>query len=106
MIDPKKLPRLEGDALFQWAMMMAREQQIAEAKQTLAHNLLRERGLEPGDHLLGPDGHIFTKEQVEELDRLSRVQSLPFTTRPRPDLESPDRSLDNGSSEKVVHTAH
>lgn len=73
----KTLPRLEGDELFAWAQMVAREAQVVEARQQMAVRFLQNRGLVPGDHLLTPDGYILTQDQVEELERRARVRTIP-----------------------------
>jgi hypothetical protein len=85
MTPTKRLPRLEGDALYAWAQYIQKIQQIFEGKQALAASLLTSQGYEPGKYLLTDDAYIVTPEQA----RRAR-QSKAEQTAPTPDPDSPD----------------
>lgn len=64
MSSPTTLPRLDGEALYSWAILITQEQALKQAKQQLAIRLLQERGYTPGEHLLSNDGYIVTRDQA------------------------------------------
>lgn len=78
--------RLEGDALYAWAQLMQREQQIQEAKQGMAAALLTSLGRTPGKYLLSNDGYIV---KAEDQTRAVR-QAQDSSSAPTPDPVSAD----------------
>lgn len=86
-----KPPRLDGDDLYSWAMMIAQEQHLLQAKQALAIQYLQSRGYVPGEHMLTNDGYIVSAESP------ARVQSVPAVPSPAPSLP------DNGTEDRGDH---
>jgi hypothetical protein len=66
-------PRLEGDALYEWAQTIAVIRSLAERKQQLAVRLLEQMGYTPGPYLLSDDGYVVSQQEVE---RALRVRSI------------------------------
>ena len=66
VMTPEALPpRLEGDHLIAWVRLTFQEEQLAQAKQALASQLLTELGYTPGDYLLSDDAYIVSREQFK-----------------------------------------
>lgn len=81
-------PRLEGDALFAWSQLMLRQQQFDETRESLAAQMLEQRGFTPGEYLLDPRGYILSRQDVQRLEQEQRDRQ------PQP---GPVHSPDSGS---------
>lgn len=66
-------PRLEGDALYEWAQLIGALRSLVERKQQLAVHLLEQMGYTPGPYLLSDDGYVVSQQDVE---RAMRVRSI------------------------------
>lgn len=93
-------PRLEGDHLFCWAQTVAREEQIVQAKQSLAIEYLTDLGYTPGEYLLTNDGYIISAAENDA--RVRTYSALP----PESALTPPEdhRPPGNGSPGQDLHT--
>lgn len=94
-LDSKRPPRLEGDELYLWAQLVARETQIAEQKNALAGQYLGERGLTPPEFKITNDGYIVSQAELAQYARESRVQRVSASDQTEP--TAPSSPPDNGS---------
>lgn len=92
--DKPGYPRLEGDALYEWAQTIVEERQIQQKKQAQAGAYLSQRGYKPGDYLLSDDGYIISRAEFE---RQMSLRLVPVNgQRDRPVVPA---LPDNGNSE-------
>ena len=86
--DLKRLPRLDGDALYEWTRLTYEEELFFARKQVQAEKHLQERGYTPGEYLLSNDGYIISRDQNEQRlhqqEQADRARVVPSKASPSP----------------------
>lgn len=100
---PAMPPRLEGDHMIAWVRMTFQEEQLAQAKQALASQLLTELGYTPGDYLLSDDAYIVSREEFN-----ARVKTFPLQAQEsrdsRPDQDAAPQTPGSAIPKEDRHT--
>lgn len=99
-LKPESMTRIDGDAVFAWARLIAQEEMLAQTKDNLGKQILQERGYPvDGSYILSNDGYIVTRDQALQQMR-AQAQGLEDPPHPH---EAP-AILGSGSQASDPHT--